>query len=123
MSNRSHNVVLENRKKMSVSGVEHVTSFNPDLIILVTVQGNMTIKGAELDIKKLNLDDGYIRYEIGKFKDDHHHHHHLICESCGKVIEVEDDLMGTIEERFLSNYNFTVTDHKVKFYGICENCK
>ncbi|WP_432667505.1 sporulation protein YabP [Wukongibacter baidiensis] len=63
MSNRSHNVVLENRKKMSVSGVEHVTSFNPDLIILVTVQGNMTIKGAELDIKKLNLDDGNLSIE------------------------------------------------------------
>jgi len=48
---------------MSVSGVEHVTSFNPDLIILVTVQGNMTIKGAELDIKKLNLDDGNLSIE------------------------------------------------------------
>lgn len=56
--NRSHNLVLENREKMSVSGVEHVTSFDPSIIILVTVQGNMTIKGSELDIKKLNLDDG-----------------------------------------------------------------
>ncbi len=63
VSNRSHNVVLENRKKMSVSGVEHVTSFNPDVIVLVTVQGNMTIKGEELDIKKLNLDDGNLSIE------------------------------------------------------------
>ncbi|WP_432404966.1 sporulation protein YabP [Wukongibacter sp. M2B1] len=63
ISNRSHNVVLENRKKMSVSGVEHVTSFSPDIIILVTVQGNITIKGEELDIKKLNLDDGNLSIE------------------------------------------------------------
>lgn len=63
VSNRSHNIILENRKKMSVSGVEHVTSFDPALIILVTVQGNITIKGAELDIKKLNLDDGNLSIE------------------------------------------------------------
>ncbi|GMQ64021.1 Fur family transcriptional regulator [Vallitalea maricola] len=76
-------------------------------------------------IDKLNLDDGFIRYEIGKFNDDnhHHHHHHLICESCGKVIEVEDDLMESIEEGFEAKYDFKVTDHKVKFYGICKNCK
>lgn len=76
-------------------------------------------------IDKLNLDDGFIRYEIGKFSNDnhHHHHHHLICENCGKVIEVEDDLMESIEEGFEEKYGFTVTDHKVKFYGICKDCK
>lgn len=63
VSNRSHNMILENRKKMSVSGVEHVISFDPELIILVTVQGNITIKGTELDIKKLNLDDGNLAIE------------------------------------------------------------
>lgn len=73
-------------------------------------------------IDKLNLDDGFIRYEIGKYNDDHHHHH-LICEVCGDVIEVEDDLMESIEEEFNEKYNFMVTDHKVKFYGICGNCK
>lgn len=63
MSNRSHNMILENREKMTVSGVEHVTSFNTTLIILVTVQGNITIKGENLDIKKLNLDDGNLAIE------------------------------------------------------------
>lgn len=63
IKNESHNVVLENRKKMNVSGVEHVTSFSPTIIILVTVQGNISIKGEELDIKKLNLDDGNLSIE------------------------------------------------------------
>lgn len=60
---KSQNVILENREKMSVSGVQHVISFNESNIILVTVQGNMTIKGEGLDIKKLNLDDGNISIE------------------------------------------------------------
>jgi sporulation protein YabP len=61
--NKSQNLILENREKMSVSGVEHVNSFNESLIILVTVQGNMIIKGEDLDIKKLNLDDGNLSIE------------------------------------------------------------
>lgn len=72
-------------------------------------------------IDRLNLDDGYTRYEIGKFNKEHHHHH-LICEQCGRVIEVEDDLMESIEIRFQEKYGFSVTDHKVKFYGVCNNC-
>jgi len=60
---RSQSVLLENREKMSVSGVEHVSSFNETAIELVSVQGNMIIKGEGLDIKKLNLDDGNISIE------------------------------------------------------------
>lgn len=61
--NRAQNIILENREKMSVSGVEHVKSFNDTTIILITVQGNITIKGEGLDIKKLNLDDGNLSIE------------------------------------------------------------
>ncbi|MBC7960778.1 MAG: transcriptional repressor [Vallitaleaceae bacterium] len=74
-------------------------------------------------IDKLDLNDGFIRYEIGKWGSElQHHHHHLICESCGKVIEAEDDLLDLIEETCSNKYNFIVTNHVVKFYGICSDC-
>jgi len=57
---RSHNVILENREKLSISGVEHVNNFNSELIILETVTGVMTIKGYDLDVNKLNLEDGNV---------------------------------------------------------------
>lgn len=71
-------------------------------------------------IDKLNLDDGFIRYEIGELSKGHYHHH-LICEKCGKVIEAKDDLFE-IEQRFYNNHGFKVTNHIVKFYGICSDC-
>lgn len=73
-------------------------------------------------IDTLNLDDGFVRYEIGEL-DEKHRHHHLICESCNTVIGIEDDLLDTIEERFSNEYGFKVTNHVVKFYGICEKCQ
>lgn len=73
-------------------------------------------------IDKLDLNDGFIRYEIGKVDAKEHHHHHLICEVCGKVIEAEDDLLDLIEETCYDKYQFKVTNHVVKFYGICSEC-
>lgn len=57
---RNHSVMLENREKLNVSGVEHVNSFNDETVILETVAGVLTIKGGELDINKLNIEDGNI---------------------------------------------------------------
>lgn len=71
---------------------------------------------------KLNLDDGCVRYELNLDKDSHHHHH-LVCEKCGKIIEVEEDLLDTLEEKIESSYNFHIHDHDVKFYGLCSDCK
>ncbi|MFW6028631.1 MAG: Fur family transcriptional regulator [Halanaerobiales bacterium] len=73
-------------------------------------------------IQKLNLDDGYIRYEIGKNQYEHNHHH-LICTKCGKVFEVEDDLLDSLEAKIKDKFNFDVTNHKVKIYGLCEKCQ
>jgi Fur family ferric uptake transcriptional regulator len=73
-------------------------------------------------IERLNLDDGFIRYEIGKNQNEHHHHH-LICTSCNNVFEVEDDLLDPLEEQIHHKFNFKVTDHKVKFYGVCKDCQ
>lgn len=57
---RNHGIMLENREKLSVSGVEHVISFNSETVILETVAGVLTIKGGELDVNKLNIEDGNI---------------------------------------------------------------
>lgn len=72
-------------------------------------------------IDRLNFDDGCSRYEL-IIDNEEHHHHHLICESCGRVIEVEEDLLEELEERIESKYYFKVKNHKVKFYGLCQKC-
>ena len=62
------------------------------------------------------------RYEL-VHEDELHRHHHLICTKCGKVIEVEGDLLENLEAKIEKQYNFKINDHSVKFFGICENCK
>lgn len=52
----NHNVILENREKLSVSGVVDVDSFDEKMIVVFTEMEMMTIKGDDLHIVKLNLD-------------------------------------------------------------------
>lgn len=81
---------------------------------------------SELDlIDKLNLDDGYVRYEISnKHKEEGgHHHHHLICLDCGNIYSFQDDLLETLETRISQTLGFEVTDHEVKLYGHCKSCR
>lgn len=51
-------LVLDNRKSMTVSGVENVDCFSENEIILITNLGKLTIKGEHLNINRLNVDTG-----------------------------------------------------------------
>lgn len=80
----------------------------------------------DLDIlDKVSFDDGISRYElgIGGNCDKKHHHHHAICTKCGKVFSFKEDLLDTLEQTLMEVMDFTVTDHEVKLYGCCSECK
>lgn len=70
----------------------------------------------------VDFEDGYRRYEVVK-NEQEHRHHHLICLECGTIQEVEEDLLGAIEEDILKRNNFKVVNHKVKFFGYCGECR
>lgn len=73
-------------------------------------------------IYKLNFNDGCNRYELNTGNEDHHHHH-LICLKCGKVTEVELDLLDSLEEEIENEGEFKIVDHNVKFFGYCKECR
>ena len=50
------NLVLENRNKLSISGVLDVLSFDDQIVIVETDLGLLTIKGENLRINKLSID-------------------------------------------------------------------
>lgn len=50
------NLILENREKLTISGVLDVLSFDDQIVILETKLGMLTIKGEDLRINKLSID-------------------------------------------------------------------
>lgn len=71
-------------------------------------------------VTKLELNDGFDRYELADASD--HQHHHLLCSRCQRIIEVREDFLDDLEHKLEANYAFHVTGHHVKFFGLCEAC-
>ena len=53
-------LVIKDRKSISLDGVISIESFNDDYLVLKTQGGNLSIEGEGLRIDSLNKDDGKI---------------------------------------------------------------
>ena len=58
-----HNVLLEDRKKLSVSGVCDVDSFDEETIIVYTQLGELAVRGNDLHINSLSVETGELLIE------------------------------------------------------------
>ncbi len=59
----NHNLILENRKKMTVSDVKDVDSFDEHAVVLFTQMGMLEVKGIDLHINKFNTESGELVLE------------------------------------------------------------
>ena len=58
-----HHVTMEDRRGLTVSGVEDVERFDDTNIVLSTTQGMLVVSGEGLHIEKLSLDGGDLKVE------------------------------------------------------------
>lgn len=57
------NLVLENRQKLSISGVIDIESFNDECVVVETELGELIVRGEDLHINRLNLDNSELNIE------------------------------------------------------------
>ena len=62
-NNIIQNLILENREKLTITGVLDVLSFDDQIVIVDTQLGLLTIKGEDLRINKLSLDSSEVIIE------------------------------------------------------------
>lgn len=56
----AHQIILQDRNFLDLSGVADVDSFDDIMITAYTSMGALKVRGRELHIQKLNLDDGVL---------------------------------------------------------------
>ena len=62
-TNVIQNLILENRKKLSISGVNDVLSFDDQVVMIETELGLLTVKGENIRINKLSIDTSEVIVE------------------------------------------------------------
>jgi len=76
-------------------------------------------------LKELNLvteadfGEGRVRYHAA----DKGHHHHLVCQSCGKVVDIEESLLHPLEDTLLREYGFDADLRHLAISGECRSCR
>lgn len=57
---KKHNLILENRKNLSLGGIDDVLGFNEETVTLSGGFGILVIRGEKLHISKLSLETGEV---------------------------------------------------------------
>lgn len=57
-----HNIILEGRKILNISGVKDCKSFEDHLVVLQTEQGELTIKGENFQMDSFSVETGDIKF-------------------------------------------------------------
>ncbi|TFB21030.1 sporulation protein YabP [Filobacillus milosensis] len=72
---RDHELKLVNRRRMELTGVKDVDSFDTEEFLLQTTLGYLVVRGENLHMKNLNVEEGLLtiqgKIEAFSYIDDH----------------------------------------------------
>jgi len=57
-TNIMQNVILENRKKLTLTGIRDVLSFDDEIVVVESELGLLNIKGTDLRVNKISVETG-----------------------------------------------------------------
>lgn len=60
---KKHNLILEDRKNLTLTGISDVDTFDEQTVVLFTDLGELSIKGKNLHIKGFSVDTGELSLE------------------------------------------------------------
>lgn len=63
IKSKPHSITIEGRERIIINGVRDVASFDENEVALETEAGGLTIRGADLHINRLSVDDGNLFVE------------------------------------------------------------
>ena len=70
-------------------------------------------------VTETDLGGGRVRYHPA----DKGHHHHLVCQECGKVIDLDESVMDNLKRVLQKDYDFAPDIRHLALFGVCADCK
>lgn len=84
---------------------------------LGTVYRNLTLLSDRGEILRLRLGDGVDHFDGNVLP-----HQHFICQTCGRVMDLEIDGIKELTSLADANFPGRITGHVIYFYGTCPDC-
>jgi Fur family peroxide stress response transcriptional regulator len=94
---------------------EQVQQIYPTLS-LSTVYNTLNI------LKQMNLVNELAFNDTSRFDPNVRPHINLVCETCGKIVDVEDKNLEKVINRVSEEKGFSVSSHRIELFGQCKSC-
>ncbi|MCL2281045.1 MAG: transcriptional repressor [Dehalococcoidia bacterium] len=69
-------------------------------------------------VTETDMGDGRIRFHSAG----HERHHHLVCSVCGKVIDLDEEMLTPLAAMLNTKYGFRADLRHMTIFGRCKNC-
>ncbi len=69
-------------------------------------------------VTETDLGGGRVRYHPA----DKGHHHHLVCQECGRIIDLDESVLSSLKSTLLREYKFSADLRHLAIFGRCPNC-
>jgi Fur family ferric uptake transcriptional regulator len=66
-----------------------------------------------------DMGDGRVRYHSIRKG----HHHHLVCQKCGKIIDLDESVLSPLKNALSKEYGFNADLKHLAIFGCCSRCK
>ena len=70
-------------------------------------------------VTETDLGGGRVRYHPA----DKGHHHHLVCQTCGRIIDLDESLLSSLKDVLYREYRFSADLRHLAIFGRCEDCR
>lgn len=87
-------------------------------ISLGTVYRNLKLLREMGEVLELHYGDAQSRFD-GYTEN----HYHFTCQRCNEVYDVEEPLRKDMERDIAKKLGFSISHHRVEFYGVCRECQ
>ena len=111
-------VLRDEKRPLKVKEIHNLLKKEYPRLRLSTIYRNMNVFVEKNLVKKIYFeinDETYFELREGE------HHHHLVCVKCNHIKPLECPLNDYLND-LVNNTAFTVLNHSVNIYGLCESC-
>jgi Fur family transcriptional regulator, ferric uptake regulator len=104
---------------MTAENVATIVQARASSVNLATVYRTLDFLVQEGLASRIDLGTGQVVYATAL----HGSHAHLVCRQCGCVIETDDTLVSSLQQRLRDGYGFDANVEHLAISGICQNCQ
>lgn len=87
-------------------------------ISLGTIYRNLRLLQQSGEILEIDLSG-----TISRFDGNPNNHYHFRCESCGRILDVDEPINIELDGRVAQKTGFKILYHRLEFRGLCQECQ